>query len=444
MKKILAYLLVISIVFAMTGCAGETASNGNDSQYAKTDEKITIRFFSNLPDRSTGQGKLEQMIMDNYCKENPNVTFEVETLDDVSFSQKLKAYIASNNLPDMLYVNSLPAEITPLLNSNALADLSEEDYENYDFIQGALDGYKFDGKLYGLPRNTDFMVLYYNQALFDQYDLDFPTNLEELKHCSEVFLKNGIIPCSLSGQEQWPLALYFQEVILKTSGNQQEIYDAVDRKIQFSGNDNFIKAIELMQELTKSNFAQEGFAASEYGAAMNLFTQGKAAMYYMGEWDMGMATDETLPEEFRENVRAGYLPAFTENGKNTDLVAWYGGGYGVSANSKLKDECIKFLNYLMKPENWAKLSWENGLNFPAQDATKYVSDNDSQLQKDLVEILANASSTSGVDFYDSSTSEFMTACMSICQNAVSGNASAEECLAELDKAADTAKSDMEK
>ena len=38
----------------------------------------------------------------------------------------------------------------------------------------------------------------------------------------------------------------------------------------------------------------------------------------------------------------------------------------------------------------------------------------------------------------------MTACMSICQNAVSGNVSAEECLAELDKAADTAKNEMDK
>ena len=28
------------------------------------------------------------------------------------------------------------------------------------------------------------------------------------------------------------------------------------------------------------------------------------------------------------------------------------------------------------------------MNFPAQDATKYISDQDSQLQKDLVEILA--------------------------------------------------------
>ena len=148
------------MVIAITGCSSKPAAQDSDTQSAKADEKITIRFFSNLPDRSTGQGKLEQMIMDNYCKENPNITFEVETLDDVSFSQKLKEYIASNNLPDMLYVNSLPAEITPLINSNALAELSEEDYADYDFIQGALDGYKFDGKLYGLPRNTDFLVLY--------------------------------------------------------------------------------------------------------------------------------------------------------------------------------------------------------------------------------------------------------------------------------------------
>ncbi len=59
----------------------------------KHPEKVTLRLFSNLPDRKSGQGLAEQMIIDNYMKENPNVKIDVEALAEEPFKNKLKAYI---------------------------------------------------------------------------------------------------------------------------------------------------------------------------------------------------------------------------------------------------------------------------------------------------------------------------------------------------------------
>ena len=57
-------------------------------------------------------------------------------------------------------------------------------------------------------------------------------------------------------------------------------------------------------------------------------------------------------------------------GKSTDLMGWFGGGYAVSANSPVKAEAIKLLNYIMAPENWAKNAWQLGLwSFPAKGMT---------------------------------------------------------------------------
>ena len=41
-------------------------------------------------------------------------------------------------------------------------------------------------------------------------------------------------------------------------------------------------------------------------------------------------------------------------GKATDIAAWNGGGYAVSAKSEAKDEAIKFLNYMYQPDKLSK------------------------------------------------------------------------------------------
>ena len=49
------------------------------------EEEITLRVFSNLPDRKNGQGLVEQMLIDEYMEANPNVKIEVEALDEEAY-----------------------------------------------------------------------------------------------------------------------------------------------------------------------------------------------------------------------------------------------------------------------------------------------------------------------------------------------------------------------
>lgn len=45
-----------------------------------------------------------------------------------------------------------------------------------------------------------------------------------------------------------------------------------------------------------------------------------------------MALNEDIPEEVRDNIRAFVMPAVADGkGTATDLAAWNGGGYAVSA-----------------------------------------------------------------------------------------------------------------
>ena len=175
-KKLMASILAASMLVSMAaGCgntdeqtdapaaeaSGTTADAATESGAADTDgEEVTIKLFSNLPDRKNGQGLVEQTIIDQYMSENPNVNIEVEALDEESYKTKFKAY-AMDGMPDVVSIWGQPSFLDEVLDAGVLAELNESDYSDYGFVSGSLEGFKKDGKLYGLPRNTDIMVFYY-------------------------------------------------------------------------------------------------------------------------------------------------------------------------------------------------------------------------------------------------------------------------------------------
>lgn len=422
--------------------AEETKKAENTEKAAPKAEPVTIKFFSNLPDRNAGQGLLEQKLIDSYLKENSNVKIQLETLQDEPYQRKFKAYTASNDLPDFYMVWGFPSFFGPIMKGGLAAELNSKDYESYNFFKGSLDGFSLDGKLYGLPRNTDYMFLYYNQALFDKYGVKVPTTFEELIDAAKVFRAKGIAPCAMNGKDRWAIALLIQDIQLKANGDQKAIYKALNRETTFAKDEGLLKGAQLFKQLMGAKFFQDSFTAADYGAANNLFAQEKAAMYYMGEWETGMATNEKFPESFRKNVHAIAFPALKDvKGKATDMLAWNGGGYAVYSKSKVKDEAIKLLNYIYKPDNWAKGSWQMGVNVPAQKFDSYFTGKESNLQKEVVKILNDSTSASGTGILDAATAGFKEDSQNAAQAFAAGALTPEKYLETLDKAADKAKAE---
>lgn len=127
-KKLLSGLLMTAMTVSMlAGCGGDAKSSapadtGTDPEPAKEAEsdagddaeggsaedesaggEVTLKLFSNLPDRKNGQGLVEQMIIDEYMEENSNVKIEVEALDEEAYKTKFKAY-AMDGMPDVVSI----------------------------------------------------------------------------------------------------------------------------------------------------------------------------------------------------------------------------------------------------------------------------------------------------------------------------------------------------
>ena len=418
MKKFLSMALAVLMLVSLAACgspavtptpAADNSPAPVSAAPANTAEPVTIRLFTNLPDRSNGQGLIEQMLLDQYIAENPHVTVELETLDDESYRTKFKAYAAGSEMPDLVSIWGHPGFIDEVIAAGLLAELDQSTYADYQFNDGALNSFTRGGKLYGMPRNTDVMGYYYNKAMFDANGWAVPETYEDMLALADEIAATGMIPLAMPGADKWVLCNYLTDLMIKSNGpgSMNVMLDAIAQK---DWTDPYLMmGAKALQDTANSSLFQRGFETSDYATALNLFSNGQAAMFYMGSWAMSLATNEDVPAEVRDNIRVFAMPVIDGGrGLRTDIAAWNGGGYAVTEDSKVKDEATALLNYMFVPENWNRLAWENNVCMSAQDFSQYKTGNETPVQLEFMEIVTSSTNISGTAIAGLSTAEYQT------------------------------------
>jgi raffinose/stachyose/melibiose transport system substrate-binding protein len=420
MKKLIAHnqaaaaAAILAIVLVLCSCG---SLGGTDTEQPLP-QSIEIRVFTNLPDRTNGQGKVEQLIFDAYEAQNPGVKISVEALDDEAYKVKFRAYASGTDMPDLVSVWGQPGFISEIIEAGLLLSLNESDYEGYGFIEGSLNGFRSEtGELYGLPRNTDVSAFYYNQAVFERYGWQVPQTFGELvRLCAEIRAA-GLEPVAVAGADKWPLALFFNDMLTKFYGKRlAPLYAEAADGASFGDEPMFLELSWLFRD-NASGIFQRGFETQDYGTAFNLFANGHAAMYYNGSWQMSMANDPAVMPELRDNIRVFTMPAIREDTQGAnDIAAWNGGGHSVTSAGSQRDEALKLLNYMYLPENWSRIAWQNNVCMSAQDFAQYKTGGEPPVQLAFTEVVQNAAGLSGTPLNDSFTAQFKTRSENLCQS----------------------------
>jgi raffinose/stachyose/melibiose transport system substrate-binding protein len=368
--------------------------------------KVVLTMGDNHPDRTSGMGLVFQTLINDYKAANPNVDIQVESYPDDTWHQKVKIYVTAGKLPDINIFYSFAGDFKPVIDAGFVKELNRNTYEKFGFLPGALDSNVYNGKLYGVPKTTDAYVVYYNKKLFNDAGIaEVPATLDELKAMIPKFAAKGIIPMVTNGKDSWPLSGMYDLLVQRISGNWDIRKDAIAHRGKFT-DPTFLQAAQLLRDMTTSwGLFPNDLMLLDYGAARNLFGQGRAAMYFMGTWEVGLASDMNFPEEFRSNVDAFKFPAINGGkGSVDDLMAWYGANIFVNNKGENVDASLKFLEYICA--RWPVTAWEKQAGFPAQKVTARASD--TQLAQTLLKIIGDAKTTSGSPTLDSINSQFST------------------------------------
>jgi raffinose/stachyose/melibiose transport system substrate-binding protein len=429
MHKWLYFSAAVLLATLGTGCTTQPVTNTEND----AGNPITLRFFSNLPDRDSGQGLLEQRDLDSYRANHPNINIQLELLQDEPYKLKLQTYMQSDNMPDIWMQWGQRAILNPIVKGGLALELNPADFTQYHFIAGSLNSFSVDGKLYGLPKNNDYWVLYYNQAILEQYGLDVPQTTDDLITDASKLRQYGLYCVSLGGKDSWNTIATLESLIFRKTGNLDAFKQALAAGSTAS-NPDYIAALNEFNRLRDAGVFQPSFGNDDYASSKSLFINGKSAMWLNGSWEMGMTSDMTIGADIRNNIRAASFPVVNgwDCGKATDLVMWFGGGYSVSAESLYKEEALELVKYLVSPEIYAKNAVQMRIVIPPMAYDQYITGSETPLQNDLMKILNSATPDAGELYDDMLTITFKYKSESLTRDFNDGLITPEEYLTQLD------------
>ncbi|MDR0387198.1 MAG: extracellular solute-binding protein [Treponema sp.] len=390
MKKFILLALILMTAGALVFAAG-----------SKDPGKITLKMGDNHPDRNTGVGAVIERINAEFKAAHPGVEIVTESYQDQPWQEKVKIYATANQLPDVMKYWSFPGMMLPLIDAGLLEKFNKADFANFGYMPGALEGNEFNGSLYGIPVSADLWVLYVNKSLFEKAGVPLPSSWEDIVESVPKFKAINVTPVATDGLEGWPLCELFDNIAQRINGDFSRVDAAITRKAKYTDPD-FVQAAAYIQNLIKAGVFNANLTTSDYGDARNQFGQERAAMYMMGSWEMSLATDPNFSENFHNSLDVIKFPV-VEGGKGTaeDVLAWFGGNYIItnSKNKALAYEYIKLLG-----EKFGAYAWEAQAFFPAQKVE--ARPNDTLVSKKLLQIAAEAKTTSGTPGLDRSNAVF--------------------------------------
>lgn len=199
MKKILALLMALVMVFALCAC-GQSAAPAEEAsaaaeapaaEEAAAADEITLdviicQYGNNTQDWFLGTGMNGTNFVDKFESENPGVKLNLEVVSWNDVYTVVDTRIASGQAPDILNIDVF----ANYANDGLLMPVSEycPDELFADFFPSFIDQSVIDGVCWAVPDLASARALYYNVDMFEEMGIAVPTTWAELEDASQTIL----------------------------------------------------------------------------------------------------------------------------------------------------------------------------------------------------------------------------------------------------------------
>ncbi|HKF86264.1 MAG TPA: sugar ABC transporter substrate-binding protein [Candidatus Limnocylindrales bacterium] len=323
-----------------SGAPAESAAgpSGSASGYTGPPATITYSIWGD-PQEITSQ----TAIADAFHAANPDITVNVDVADWDAYWDKLQTGLAGGAAPDVF---AMDGPLFPDYQSrDVLLDLKPLiDRDGYDLTQladqGVADFTTADGGQYGLPRDLNTIVLYYNKAMFDAAGIPYPDETWDWNKLREVAAQLTKDDDGDGKPEQW--GFYTETTDMENfwlSAVWQNGGDVLspDGKTTVLDTDQTAGGIQFLQDLIwKDKVMPDPAVTAETGDA---FEQGQAAMEANGSW--------LVPTHTAAGLDFGIAPL--PSGPAGRFTSVNPTGAVVYKNSKSPDAAWEFVKYLASP-----------------------------------------------------------------------------------------------
>ena len=349
MKKVLAILMTLAMLFTMVACSGSSKDTGTDSPAEGLDPNIKATLTFGTWDADAMKLYDELDIESRFQQLYPNVTLEIEEYkDDIEYFNAMKIRASAKELPDIMFnVNRTLANF-----AEYLYDLSDLDAAKNNILA---EGYAIDGKVLGLPEKRQEEYVFFWRDMFDEAGVEVPQTWDEFIKVSirlqEYFGKSNpnFMAIALGAKDEWPIYPLVENMPSAISGNGQYWNEMAEKDRPFEKGSDIQVAYEKINDFFHTGVFGKDPLGMGYDQAFSIFTQKNAAMAMdspmglTGIYSAGVDTSnlESFYLPFREDasdplylpVRGDFLMGITTSTENYDLArafvefyfsdAWY-------------------------------------------------------------------------------------------------------------------------
>lgn len=321
-----AVLLVAATALLFSCGAGEEAAEGEE------EETITLTMLEYQDVTDESEVAVWDELMERFGELHPNVEFEIDTLFDEAYHNKLQAMAVSEQLPDIMFL--WPGKRTgDVTGSGQIKDLSPWlEGKKDEFAPTAMDAQGPNGEMWELPEQvTATHVIFTNEGLLDELGLEYPETFEELIEQGEVIREAGYTPIAMDNGGGWQMQSTLLSALVERTGGKDWLEQAIDGEAGFD-DPEFVAALEIIRDLSENDMLSPGINQADYGQALTDFVSEEAVYLIDGGWRANNMVSE-LTEEQKDYITLNMFPEVPgTQGQAGSTAAVAGTGYGMNAD----------------------------------------------------------------------------------------------------------------
>jgi multiple sugar transport system substrate-binding protein len=354
MKKILISLVTVAVLL-LAACSGAKPAGGTSPVPGNTAEvpggagqaPVTITY---MEWGDPAELDVWKAIVSDFEAANPNIKVDVQVSDWDSYWTKLKTLLAANSSPDVFAMDA------PLYldyqSRGSLLNLQPYIDNNPGMLDGlfpnTLEAYKTPQGYFGLPRDFQTIVVFYNKDMFDAAGVAYPKadwTYDDLRATAKALTKdtNGDGAIDQFGYviDPWDMEPGWSEIIWAYGGN----IITADHTKTLIGEPKARQAWQFLYDMMRvDNSIPDPNTTGQYGG--DLFLSGNAAMMAMGHWAVPSYSEAT----FQWDVVP--MPA----GPAGQATSVNSAGFVVGKDSKHPDAAFAFIKFVLSEAGQTRLA----------------------------------------------------------------------------------------
>ncbi|WP_332634520.1 ABC transporter substrate-binding protein [Halalkalibacter flavus] len=338
MKKWMRSIGLTSVLVAgslLAACSsGDSGTDNGENGSADDVVEITLSGWGSSP----AEQRIFEDIIATFEENHPHISVNVDIVAD-QYMDVLRTRLIGGNAADVFFLEAF--EAPALMETGVLEPLDDyitDEFNVNDFEAPLIDAFTQNGTLYGLPKDTSTLALFYNEDMFEEAGLEGPPETwEELEDYAEILTES-------TGQYGFGVVADLARLMFIAEAKGGSVTQ--DNLASFSDP----KVVEALQPLIEMKQSEIAGAPSDVGADWGgeMFGQGRTAMMFEGNWTISFL-EETFPNL---NWNTAEIP--TIDGVNGSMA--YTVAYVMNKDSEKKEAAWELISWLTGPEGmelWA-------------------------------------------------------------------------------------------